>query len=110
MQFLFFLMVLFLLTEWELLYNEKYKLISEEETKCKAALHSSLNDLLKEEKMQDVRYDCITVTKTSLEIRFAQKDSSRNPNMDVLSTIVIKCFDKHSLSNLTVKRGKYVSR
>lgn len=98
------------MTEWELLYDEKYKLLPKEETSCKAALHNSLNDLLKEEKMQDVRYDCITVTETSLEIRFAQKDFSRNPNIDVLSTIVKRCFDKHKISNITVKRGNYVSR
>lgn len=110
MQFLFSLMVLFLLTEWELLYKEKKPLIPEEETRCKAALDNDLNNLLKEEKMQDVRYHCITVTETSLEIRFAQTDLSRSPNMDVLSTIVKRCFDKHRLSNLTVKKGKYVSR
>lgn len=103
-------MVLFLLIEWELLYKEKHKLTAEEETRCKAALHNDLNNLLKEETMQDVRYDCITVTETSLEIRFAQNDLSQNPNMDVLSTIVKRCFDKHRLSNLTVKNGKYVSR
>lgn len=82
----------------------------EEETRCQTALHNSLNDLLKEEKMKDVRYDFITVTKTSLEIRFARNDLSRSPNMDILSTIVKRCFDKHRLSNLTVKKGKYVSR
>lgn len=96
--------------EWELLYNERYKLTAEEETRCKAALHNDLNNLLKEETMQDVRYDCITVTETSLEIRFAVNDLSRSPIMDVLSTIVKRCFDKHSLSNLTVKKGKYISR
>lgn len=85
-------------------------LIPKEETGCKAALHNDLNNLLKEEKMQDVRYDCITVTEASLEIRFAQNDLSRIPNMDVLSTIVKRCFDKHGLSKLTVKKGKYVSR
>lgn len=103
-------MVLFLLIEWELLYKEKHKLTAEEETRCKAALHNDLNNLLKEETMQDVRYDCITVTETSLQIRFATNDLSRSPNMDVLSTIVKRCFDKHRLSNLTVKKGKYVSR
>lgn len=110
MQFSFSLIVLFLLTEWTLLYNKKYKLISEEETKCKAALQHDLNNLLKEETMQDVRYDCITVTETSLEIRFAVNDLSQSPNMDVLSTIVKRCFDKHRLSNLTVKNGKNISR
>lgn len=106
MHFLYF----FILIEWELLYNERYKLTAEEETRCKAALHNDLNNLLKEETMQDVRYDCITVTETSLEIRFAVNDLSRSPIMDVLSTIVKRCFDKHSLSNLTVKKGKYISR
>lgn len=44
-------MVLFLLIEWELLYNERYKLIVEEEIRCKVVFYNDLNNLLKEEIM-----------------------------------------------------------
>lgn len=99
-----------LLIEWELLYNERERLITEEETRCKAALHESLNDLLKTEKMPGVRFDRIVVTEKSLEISFAKRDLSCNPNIDVLSTIVKRCLEKHSLSSFIVKKGRYVSR
>lgn len=91
------------MTESELLYNEK------EEDSCKAAVHS-LNDLVKEEKMQDVRIDHITVTEKSLEIRFAVRDLYCIPKMDDISYTVKRCFDKHKLNSFTVKKGRAVSR
>lgn len=98
------------MTDWELLYMEKYKLTSEEVHRCKTALSNSLNDLLKQENMPDVHYDCITVTNKTLEIRFAMRNLSFNPNIDALSTIVKRCFDKHKLNKLTLKKERVVSR
>lgn len=98
------------LTEWELVYNEKYTLFPAEEQECKAALSKSLNDLLKEEEIPAVRYDYITVTHKTLEIRFVVGDLSYYPNIDALSTIVKRCFNKHKLRSLTVKKGRVASR
>lgn len=98
------------MTEWELIYNEKYTLSPAEEQECKAALSKSLNDLLKKEEIPAVRYDYITVTHKTLEIRFVVGDLSYNPNIDALSTIVKGCFNKHKRRSLTVKRGRLASR
>lgn len=98
------------MTEWELLNYKKPRLTPKDEHNCKAALSKSLNDLLKEQELPDVCYDCINVTKKTLEIRFAVRDLSYNPNIVALSTIVKSCFDKHKLNSLTVKKGRIVSR
>lgn len=98
------------MTDWELLYMEKYKLTSEEVHRCKTALSNSLNDLLKQENMPDVHYDCITVTMKTLEIRFAVRDLTYDPNIDALSIIVKKCFYKHKLNKLSIKNGRVTSR
>lgn len=105
-----FLYCLFLLTEWELARNENVELLPEEKSRCRAALSKSLNEFLKEEKMQDVRYDCINVTEKSLEITFARMDLSCTPDMVVLSAIVERCFSEHKLSEFIAKNGRVVSR
>lgn len=102
--------LLFLMTEWELFHNGKYMLLPKEKNECEDALSNSLNDLLKQENMPDVHYDCITVTNKTLEIRFAMRNLSFNPNIDALSTIVKRCFDKHKLNKLTLKKERVVSR
>lgn len=93
-------------------FEEKYPLESEEVTSCKNALFETLNDLLKEEKLQDVYIyeDCVNVTKNSLTIKFAVRDLFRFPNVDVLSVIVNICLNKHGLNNITVRNGTEVSR
>lgn len=96
------------MTEWELLNYKKTRLTPKDEHNCKAALSKSLNDLLKEQELPC--YDCINVTKNTLEIRFAVRDLSYIPNIDALSTIVKSCFDKHKPNSLTVKKGRIVSR
>lgn len=94
------------------MFEEKYQLKSDEVTRCRNALFETLNDLLKEEKLQDVNVyeDCVNVTKNSLTIKFASRDLFRFPNVDVLSVIVNICLIKHGLNNITVRNGTEVSR
>lgn len=103
---------LFWFTEWSLCFEEEYQLKSDEVTSCRNALFETLNDLLKEEKLQDVYVykDCVYVTKNSLTIKFAVRDLFCFPNVDVISVIVNICFDKHRLNNITVRNGTEVAR
>lgn len=103
---------LFCFTEWSLCYEEEHPLKSDEITSCRNALFETLNDLLKEEKLQDVYVyeDCVYVTNNSLTIKFAVRDLFCFPNVDVLSVIVNICLDKHRLNNITVRNGTEVSR
>lgn len=100
--------------DWELNFNETHNLMDEDISRCREVLTNNLNDLLAKKGLHwiciaDNKHD-INVTSTSLKIRFTVKETSSDPNINILRDIVQICLDQIQLSSITVRREQEVLR